>query len=122
MPRVVHFEISADDPERASKFYADVFGWTFQKWDGPMPYWLVMTGDEGPGINGGMFVRQGPMNGHVNCVDVPSIDDYLARAVAAGATVAMPKTPMPGVGYLAYFKDTEGSLIGLWQMDPDAKA
>ena len=47
MPRVVHFEVSADDPERAASFYRDVFGWNFHKWDGPEPYWLVTTGPDG---------------------------------------------------------------------------
>ncbi len=44
MPRPIHFEIPADDPDRAIAFYRDVFGWKFQKWEGPMPYWLITTG------------------------------------------------------------------------------
>jgi len=59
MPRVIHFEIPADDPARAVKFYADVFGWQSQKWDGPMEYWLVATGKApAPGIDGGILRRQ----------------------------------------------------------------
>jgi predicted enzyme related to lactoylglutathione lyase len=54
MPRPIHFEIPADRPERAISFYQQVFGWQFQKWDGPMPYWLVKTGADGPGIDGGL--------------------------------------------------------------------
>ncbi len=121
MPRVVHFEISADDPQRASKFYADVFGWSIQKWDGPEPYWLIETGPkETPGINGGLFVRQGPI-GHVNTIDVPSIDESLALVTTNGGEIAMPKHAIPGVGWHAYCKDTEGSLFGLLQVDPSAK-
>src|SRR5438128_828489 len=61
VPRVSHFEIHADDPERAIKFYSDLFGWQFKKRDGPMPYWLVTTGpDSEPGINGGLMKRMGP--------------------------------------------------------------
>ena len=57
MPRVVHFEIHADDPERAANFYQSVFGWQFQKWEGPLEYWMIITGPEGtPGINGGTVV------------------------------------------------------------------
>jgi uncharacterized protein len=60
MPRVVHFEIHAVDPERAISFYKKMFSWTFQKWEGPMPYWLITTGnDNEPGINGGLLPRQG---------------------------------------------------------------
>ena len=53
MPRVVHFEIHADDPQRAANFYQNVFGWQINKWEGPEDYWLVTTGaDNEPGING----------------------------------------------------------------------
>ena len=56
MPRVVHFEIHAGDPDRAVNFYKTLFGWNFQKWEGPMEYWLVTTGsDDQPGINGGLY-------------------------------------------------------------------
>jgi uncharacterized protein len=59
MPRVVHFEIHVGDPDRAINFYEKCFGWTFQKWDGPMPYWLITTGpDDQPGINGGLVPRR----------------------------------------------------------------
>ena len=57
MPRVIHFELSADDPERAVKFYGEVFGWKTQKWDGPQSYWLLATGEGGPGIDGGLMRR-----------------------------------------------------------------
>jgi len=64
MPRVIHFEIHAGNPERAIKFYGEVLGWQFNKWDGPMPYWLVTTGPGGlPGINGGLIQRRGEVDG-----------------------------------------------------------
>jgi predicted enzyme related to lactoylglutathione lyase len=56
MNRPIHFEIPAEKPERAMKFYEKVFGWKFEKWGGPMEYWVVRTGDDGvPGINGGLI-------------------------------------------------------------------
>ena len=120
MPRVVHFEISADDPERAAAFYRDVFGWTIQKWEGPVDYWLVQTGRKGtPGIDGGMFLRMGPV-GHVNTIDVPSIDEFLSKIEAMEEPSSFPKCRSPGVGWLAYAKDTEGSIFGLLQTDPTA--
>ena len=62
MPRVVHFEIAADDPDRATRFYQDVFGWQSSKWEGPEEYWLVMTGSPSePGIDGGIGRRSGFM-------------------------------------------------------------
>ncbi len=122
MPRVVHFEITADDPERAVAFYKEVFGWEIRKWDGPMDYWMVQTGPkEQPGIDGGVTRRMGPGAAHINTVDVSSVDDFVAKIEANGGTIALPKMAIPGVGWLAYAKDTEGSLFGVMQSDPSAK-
>jgi predicted enzyme related to lactoylglutathione lyase len=61
MPRVVHFEIHAEKPEKAVEFYSKVFGWKIQKWDGPVDYWLVSTGSaDERGIDGGIMRRHGP--------------------------------------------------------------
>ena len=117
MPRVVHFEIGADDPQRAVAFYRDVFGWDFQKWDGPMDYWMVKTGPDGQmGINGGICDRQGQV-GHVNTIDVPSVDVFAERILAGGGKVVMPKQPIPGIGFLAYCQDTEGYTFGIMEFD-----
>lgn len=129
MPRIVHFEIHADNPERAIAFYQSVFGWQFQKWGGPMEYWLITTGDaKEPGINGGLMKRMGPpptpgqaVNAYPCTIQVPALDEYFAKATAAGAKVAVPKMPIPGVGWLAYVIDTEGNIVGLHQQDPAAK-
>jgi hypothetical protein len=121
MPRVIHFEIPADDPARAVKFYEMVFGWKIQKWDGPEDYWLAMTGEEGqPGINGAITGRGEPTTVVVNTMDVASVDDSIAQVVANGGSVLMPKMPVPGVGYLAYCRDTEGNAFGMMQNDPNA--
>jgi predicted enzyme related to lactoylglutathione lyase len=129
MPRVVHFEIHAENPERALRFYSAVFGWQFDKWAGPMDYWLIRTGpDEERGINGGMVRRMGlapvddqAVNAYCCTVMVPSVDDFVARATSLGATVALPKMAIPGVGWLAYIKDTEGNILGLMASDPSAR-
>jgi predicted enzyme related to lactoylglutathione lyase len=126
MPRVIHFEIHAENPERAIKSYSDLLGWQFNKWDGPMPYWLVITGSDGqPGINGGLLPRRGEIDGqaviaYVCTVDVPNVDQFTQKATAAGATVVVPKMPIPGVGWLVYCKDTEGNIFGMMQADPSA--
>jgi len=118
MPRVVHFELGADDPERAKKFYEDVFEWQIVKWDGPMDYWLIMTGPEGePGIDGGLGKRQRPDEYTTNTIDVDSVDAYVEKIVAGGGKVVMPKHAIPGVGYLAYCADTEGNVFGLMEAD-----
>jgi predicted enzyme related to lactoylglutathione lyase len=123
MPRVVHFEIDAHEPERATRFYNDVFGWSIQKWDGPMEYWLIKTGEDGEmGINGGLSKRSPdePVK-TVNTIGVESVDATLEKITAAGGTVAMPKMAVPGVGYLAYCVDTEGNTFGIMQPDTSAQ-
>lgn len=127
MPRVIHFEIVADNPERAMKFYKEVFGWQFNKWDGPQDYWLVTTGEDSqPGINGGLTPKtnQGSSNigGRItNSIDVPSIDEFSNKISMEGGKVLSPKMPIPGVGYLAICEDTEGISFGIIQYDRNAK-
>lgn len=127
MGRIVHFEIHADNPARAAKFYTDVFDWKIEKWEGPVEYWLVMTGpDNEPGINGGLMQRKSDQTGdiimaYVCTAQVDSVDDSVAKALACGGQLALPKMPVPGVGWLAYCKDTEGNIFGMMQSDPNAK-
>ncbi len=114
--RIVHFEIPANEPEALTKFYAGLFGWKFQQ--APLPgveYWLCETGTEGPGINGAIMKRQNAGQPWMNYVDVASIDATLEQATQLGATVALPKMPIPGVGAIAAFIDPEGHLCGLWE-------
>jgi predicted enzyme related to lactoylglutathione lyase len=122
MNRVVHFDLYADDPARAVKFYTEVFGWKITKWEGPMEYWLVMTGpDDKPGINGGIGKREDPADRTINTIDVPSVDDFAAKITGAGGKVLVPKMAIPGVGWFALCLDTEGNKFGLMKDDPNAK-
>jgi len=127
MARVVHFEIHAENPERAIQFYQKSFGWEFQKWEGPMDYWLVMTGPKDqPGIDGGLVPRQGEIDGqaviaYVCTIDVPDVDATVSTVENNGGTIAVPKMAVPTVGWLVYFKDTEGNIFGAMQTDPEAK-
>ena len=109
----------AEDPERAAKFYGDVFGWNIRKWEGPHDYWLLATG-EGPGISGGMTKSKGKALSIVN-IQVDDVDEAVAKVLAAGGELALAKEKVPGVGYIAYCKDTEGILISLFHPDPSVK-
>lgn len=121
MLRVTHFELSADDPERLVDFYTKVFGWRVEKWKGPMDYWLVMTGAEDqPGIDGGIARRSGGTTGVINSVDVPSVDEYVGKIEEAGGSVIRSKTTVPGVGYLAYCRDTDGNVFCIMEEDTSA--
>ena len=122
MPRVVHFEIDAEKPERVMKFYEKVFDWKIEKWKGPIEYWLIMTGNEKePGIDGGLSKRTEGLPSTVNTIDVPSLDEYIKKVKSNGGIITRPKMAVPGVGWMAYFKDTEGNVFGMMQNDPSAK-
>ncbi len=122
MPRLVHFEMNVKDVHKTIAFYEDVFGWKFQKWDGPMDYWLIMTGDEKePGIDGGLGYEEEGFPKMVNTIDVDDIDDVIKKIESNGGEIVRPKHVVPGVGWLAYFKDSEGVMSGIMQNDPNAK-
>ena len=121
MPRVVHFEIPADDPERAVRFYSAVFSWQVEKWPGPTDYWLITTGSKDkPGIDGAILRRIGESK-VVDTIDVPSVDEFIDKIKANGGEIAQPKMSVPGVGYVAYFQDTEGNIFGIIESDMSAK-
>jgi predicted enzyme related to lactoylglutathione lyase len=124
--RVVHFDIYADDVERAIAFYQKVFGWTIQKVDW-MDYWLIKTGEGEPGIDGGLGKRTNPTTGDIpqfgyTCtVDVLDVNAVFEAALAAGGTEVHKPDTIPGVGYIAYVRDTEGNHVGLLQSDHSAQ-
>src|SRR5688572_27133224 len=120
MAKVVHFEVPFDDKARAMKFYSDALGWQLQ--DMPeMNYVMALTTPVGkdqmptaPGaINGGLTQRPKEAPAPVIYVDVPSIDDAIAKVQSAGGKVVTPKTPIPGMGAYARITDTEGNVVGL---------
>ena len=128
MPKVTHFEIHADDPKRAIKFYTNVFDWKAQKWDGPMDYWMLTTGlDKEPGINGAIMKRETPnkcddaITTFVCWITVPSVDKYSTKITKNGGKIETQKMEVPGMGWTARFKDTEGNIFGIIEMTQTAK-
>ena len=121
MSRVVHFDLSADDPQRAAAFYRNVFGWSTEKWDGPADYWLMRTGDAAhPGVTGGIARRVSPGDSTAVVYDVSSLEEAAARVVACGGSLREPKQLLRGVGHLMACRDTEGNTFCLLQLDPAA--
>ncbi|MGY0235130.1 VOC family protein [Longispora urticae] len=120
--KVVHFEIPTDDQERARAFYARAFGWKVDAVP-DMEYAMAGTVDsdeqgmptEIGAINGGLAPRRGPLTSPVLTIDVPDIDDALARVVEFGGTVVEGRQEVMGMGFTGYFADSEGNTIGLWQ-------
>ncbi|TAH35521.1 MAG: VOC family protein [Planctomycetota bacterium] len=126
---VVHFEIPADNPERAVRFYQELFGWNIQKWasEGGPEYWLVSTvpmdqkgQPQRPGVNGGLMRRQNPGHVPVNYISVENVDEYAKKAKRLGAEEVVPKMPVQGMGWFVWLKDTEGNVFGIWQTDEKA--
>ncbi len=120
--KVVHFEIPADNVERAKSFYQKAFGWQINQYPG-MEYHMVGTApsnEQGmptePGaINGGMTKRQDPVKNTVITIDVSDIDSSLKSIEKLGGKIVQKKQPVADMGFTAYFKDTEGNIVGLWQ-------
>ena len=121
MPRINYFDISADDPRRVIRFYESVFGWRVERWDGPFEYWRIRTGSpDEPGIDGGLAKRTEFWQSVTPIIDVPDLDEFVRRIETEGGTIVEPRTTIPGVGYLASFKDTEGNVLAVLQADPSA--
>ena len=119
MPKVIWFEIPVDDPERAIKFYEDVFGWKIEKWDGPFDYWLITTGpDDEPGINGAIMSKE--MGEMVrDTIGVDSYDDFAKKIVKEGGTKLTEKMEIPKRGIMGSFKDTEGNIFAIMEPKMD---
>jgi uncharacterized protein len=148
MGKVIHFDISADDPERAMEFYSEVFGWEFKKMEMPesteeqkekmkkmfgelseedMNYWLITTGpDDKPGINGGLSKRRKPVgeggyNAFISTIDVEDIDETTRKIEKNGGKIIMPKMGIPGIGWNVMFLDTEKNTVGILEADKSAE-
>lgn len=120
MSRVVHFEIPASDPEKSIEFFTEVFGWTFSRW-GQEEYWLATTGEnDSPGINGALIKRRDPQMPMVNTINVPDIDKSMADVEANGGIIVVPKSTIPAMEHLCYFKDPDGVIHGMMQNDSNA--
>jgi predicted enzyme related to lactoylglutathione lyase len=121
-PTIVHFDIPADDVERAKKFYGELFGWTFEKSPGPMEYWLISASQKKGGeAVGGMMPRQQPQQPITVYFDVPSVDESTAKIQKLGGKVIIPRMAVPGMGYFAWCLDTESSVFAVWETDQSAK-
>jgi uncharacterized protein len=125
--RVVHFEIPAEDQDRAKEFYTAAFGWNINAMPEIGYTSLGTTPTDGQGmptepgaINGGMFRREGELTGPIITVDVDDIDATLEKIRSLGGSIVRAKGAVPQMGYFAYFRDSEGNVMGLWQTDPAA--
>ncbi|HTL80941.1 MAG TPA: zinc ribbon domain-containing protein [Bacteroidia bacterium] len=122
MATLTHFDMSADDPDRAMKFYNELFGWKFNLLPGPMNYYLIETKDLNgkTAIGGGMSKRTEHQQGVVNYIGVSSIDESIQKVKQLGGKIVQEKQAVPGYGMLAVCLDTENNLFGLFQETSEA--
>jgi predicted enzyme related to lactoylglutathione lyase len=122
-----HFAINADDVPRAQRFYERVFGWRFEAW-GPPGFLQILTGANGEAsVRGALQGRRELIEGQrtvaFECTFTVADVDAVAKAVAAnGGTILIPRVLIPTVGYLIFFRDTEGNALGAMQYDSNAGA
>ena len=120
-----YFEIQADDTQRASRFYGDLFGWKFASAEGlPVEYWRIET----DGLRGGLLKRPAKTpppehgtNAFVCSIEVADFDKIAQKIAALGGIVALPKFAVPGVCWQGYFLDTESKVFGIFQVDSQAR-
>ncbi len=121
MHTICHFEIPAEDMERAKRFYSELFGWKIEGFPGYQDYWGITTSEEKGAVPGGMMKRQAPEQQIMVYVDVESVDEATAKLVGLGGKVVMAKTAVPKMGWFAVCLDTENNALGLWECDEGAK-
>jgi len=122
MPRISYLDFSAEDPERAVNFYSKIFGWQINKWDGPMEFWEIKTGEPNElGIDGGLSKRDRIGQWTTPFINVSSLELYIAKIEAGGGRIIQPKAAIPGIGYTMLFKDTESNTIVLFEENKNTK-
>jgi len=119
--RVTHFEIPCDEPKKTMAFFKEAFDWSFQQF-GDNDYWFAITGDESEkGINGAIIKKRDPQQPLVNSISVVNLDEAIEKIEKAGGQIVVPKTAVPEAGWMAFFKDPDGNVHGVWQDDKNAK-
>jgi hypothetical protein len=119
--RVTHFEIPCDNPLETMTFFEKVFSWKFERF-GDQDYWFTKTSDDdSAGINGAIIKKRHPEQPITNSIEVNSIDSTTEQIKREGGEIVVAKMPIPGMGWLAFFKDPDGNIHGLWEKDKNVK-
>ncbi len=121
---IAHFEIFADDVERARKFYEQAFAWRFEV-GGPPDFYHIITGPPVEhGISRGLIAKrrgpaaQGPINAFRCTISVSSIRDTVTAIEASGGKLRSAIIDIPHVGKVVEFADTEDNIACAMQYVP----
>ena len=117
---VIHFEIPADDIDRARNFYSSLFNWDIRDVPGRNNYLLITTGGE-KAVSSSLIKRFSPKQTTIMYFDVPSVDGYSAKVQQLGGKVIVSRKAVPGTGYFAICLDTENNTFGIWEENKDAR-
>lgn len=122
MNSIIHLEIPAEDIERAKIFYSELFDWDWQ-YNKEMDYHLfAIKNEEGKILSGGgMIKKETDKQGLTNYIKVEDIDYTSEKIMELGGKILVPKTAIPGMGWMVHFLDTENNLLAVWQNDTEAK-
>lgn len=115
------FEIAADDPERARKFYSALFAWKIKPLSGMKDYWHIVTGGAEGSPEGGLMARCHPKQTITNYINVPSAARFMAKVWQLGGKVCSPKMAVPGRGYFVMCQDPENNTFAVWEWNKNAK-
>ena len=107
---------------KSMKFYQAAFGWTFNKWEGPIEYWFSQSSNPNElSIDGAIAKKTKPNETVVDTIGVENLDDIIRKIKDQGGKITNPKHAIPGVGWLVYFQDPDGNIFGIMQNDKNAK-
>ena len=118
---IIWFEIPADNPDRAQKFYSALFGWKISPFPGMADYWHIDTGGPDDSPDGGLITRKHPQQPITNYISVPSLARAMAKIEKLGGTICKGKTAVPEMGYFAICRDTENNEFAAWEINKKAK-
>lgn len=121
MPKIIHFEIPAGNPEKVGLFYKEAFDWEIKQYE-DQDYWLVMAGpkEEKYGINGAIY-KKGVMDKTMNAISVENLDKAMEKVKKAGGKISGKVMDIPKVGLFVYAEDVEGTPFGMLQVSDEMK-
>lgn len=120
MYRVTKFDIPSTTPLKSIAFYNQVFGWTFQP-SINQKKWTACVESSEHQVFGNPFLRKAKSaQSLTNAIEVKSVEHTLTDIKKEGGEIIVPKFPVPGIGWMAYFKDLEQNVFGVMQSDKAA--